>query len=102
MDSSSIIRTNNFYRDGQRNIKLNAKCNLLLVIIGLISAAQTILQIMFFNYSRNYIYFVSTALLGPFQLVAVFLAFCISKLVRFEISNVIDSYCPPIYFIGTN
>ena len=65
--------------DRQRTLKLDAKCNLLLIIIGLVSGAQTILQMMFFNYSRNYIYFVSTALLGPFQLIAVFLAFCISK-----------------------
>ncbi len=69
----------------QKDLRLGAKSNLLVLIIALVSIAQTILQFMFFSYSKNYIYFVSTFLLGPLQLSAIVLVFCISKyLILFE------------------
>ena len=65
--------------NSQKDLKLGAKSNLLVLIIALVSIAQTILQFMFFNYSRNYIYFISTFLLGPLQFSAIVLVFCISE-----------------------
>lgn len=66
------------------DLKLGAKSNLLVLIIALVSIAQTILQFTFFNYSRNYIYFVSTILLSPFQFMAVFLVVCMNFCPKYD------------------
>lgn len=82
-------------------LKLGAKSNLLVLIAALISLAQTILQFMFFHYSKNYIYFVSTVLLGPFQFIAVFLVFSMNFCPKYEKRFKLATWATRMLTLGT-